>query len=585
MVLSGAGVFFLVCAAAFVPRRLPTKAHENLTVVPFTSYPGFEVAPSFSPDGNEIAFSWYHNSESSTTTIAADLYVKQIGNEHAVRLTNHEATFLIPAWSPDGRNIAFAMIGKNANGIYLIPALGGPERRIAEISPNSYNSYQWLLLSWSSDSRRVAFAKADSPTVGTYATRGEHHRIHLVNVETAEEQVLPNPSPPCVASLEPAFSPDGKYLATDCLLSEDANRIYAQPTDGGQPHEVTQISGPGVLNGLAWTADSQSILYTSQDGNLWSVPAIGGRPERLPFAHDTQTPTVARVGRRLAYPQVNFHPEIWRIDLVSGTKPARPASRFISSSGGEVDARISPDGNRIVFDSGRSGTDEIWICDRDGSNPIQISSFGVSGTPRWSPDSQHIVFDSHATGQAELYVVTANSGAPRPLATGTSNASTPFWSADGRWIYFSTEQPQAVWKVPSDGGKAIRLTNEQGYYPQESADGKRVFYVVGGNRNELWSVPVNGGDELREEGMPALRPGLATAWTPAQNGIYFIDGSPSHFFINYFEFSTRQLYRVSELPGLGFVWGGIAVSPNGDTLLYAGVDHGDSDIMLVEGFR
>jgi len=102
--------------------------------------------PSFSPDGNQIAFSWYRNTEQFGTTMKADLYVKQIANERAIRLTNHEAIFLVPAWSPDGRSLAFAMTSKDGNGIYLMPALGGPERRLAEISENSY---QWMLLSWS----------------------------------------------------------------------------------------------------------------------------------------------------------------------------------------------------------------------------------------------------------------------------------------------------------------------------------------------------------------------------------------------------------------------------------------------------
>jgi Tol biopolymer transport system component len=146
---------------------------KDLTVVPFTTYPGIEVAPSFSPDGNQIAFSWSRGDEPSTM-MKFDLYVKQIGNEHAVRLTNHEAQSLVPAWSPDSLNIAFGMMGKDGNGIYLIPALGGRERRLAEISPNGW---QWLLLSWSSDGRWVAFA-SDSATLKVGLA--PRYRIHLL---------------------------------------------------------------------------------------------------------------------------------------------------------------------------------------------------------------------------------------------------------------------------------------------------------------------------------------------------------------------------------------------------------------------
>src|SRR5262245_47159804 len=121
----GVALLSMLCAVAYVLNLQPTS-REDLTIVRFTSYPGFESAPSFSPDGNEIVFSWYQDNEFSTA-IGFDLYVKQFGNERAVRLTNHEANYIIPAWSPDGQNIAFTMIGKNGNGVYLMPALGGPE--------------------------------------------------------------------------------------------------------------------------------------------------------------------------------------------------------------------------------------------------------------------------------------------------------------------------------------------------------------------------------------------------------------------------------------------------------------------------
>jgi Tol biopolymer transport system component/DNA-binding winged helix-turn-helix (wHTH) protein len=565
------GVPLLAGLGAYLLSSRPRIHSDTLRPVPFTTYPGYESSPSFSPDGNEIVFVWFQPPPAN----GGDLYVKQIGQERAVRLTNHEAAFLAPAWSPDGRNIAFAMAGKDGNGIYLLPALGGPERRLV----NFGDSNPWpLTLSWSAESRRLVFAKADPPTI--------LHRVHVVDVETAEERVLPVLSPDCLMSGQPTFSPNGKYLASACVLAgSGGNRIYVQRAEGGGAHEVTLVRGPSFkLNGLAWTADSRSLVY-SAEGSLWRVPATGGTPERLPFAHDAETPTVASVGNRLAYAQTSYHPDIWRIELATQKKPTGPASKLILSNSGQTNPRISPDGKRIAFESWLSGNHELWLCDANGSNLAQMSFFGetLTGTPSWSPDSHSIVFDSRASGHQELYVVSVDGGRPQKLVTGTPNASTPSWSSDGRWIYFLSEPPMAVWKVPKDGGIAVRLTKE-GYYPQESPDGERVFYVVGGHPSELWSVPVNGGDERREEGMPTLQ--SDAHWTPAQGGIYFINinGSQEHFSIYYFDFSTRHIDKVSELPGLD-IWGGISVSSDGRTLLFSAVDHYDSDIMLVEGFR
>jgi hypothetical protein len=73
------------------------------------------------------------------------------------------------------------------------------------------------------------------------------------------------------------------------------------------------------------------------------------------------------------------------------------------------------------------------------------------------------------------------------------------------------------------------------------------------------------------------------SWAPAQNGIYFVDGPPSHLSVNYFDFAARRV-KVWELHSM-IVCCGIAVSRNDDTLLFSGIDHLESDIMLVEGFQ
>ena len=586
------GLVITAAIGGYLLRPRPQMQPDKLTVVPFTTFPGFEIGPSFSPDGNQIVFAWFGYEKE----YQFDLYIKQVGQERVMQLTHHPATFLGSAWSPDGRFIAFMRQvdgDPDASGIYLISTLGGSERKLASIT--TYGSYEPIAVNWSADGKWLAFAKGSLPATKASALSDRapsksppehyntpvHFSTHLLNVETTEERALPDPSPDCVNTFGPTFSPDGKYLASVCVLTEGVAKIYVQTPDGQQAREVAR-AWASDFTGVAWAADSQSLLY-STDHHLWRVSLAGGRPEKLLFAQDVESVAVSRTGNRLAYAQVRHINNIWRLELASEAKPAGPATKFISSSRGDGGSRISPDGRYIAFQSWRSGNLEDWMCDRDGSNPLQLTFFGGPqiGTPSWSPDSRRIVFDLRASGNTELYIVNVDGGPPKRFPTGTANASNPFWSADGHWIYFNTDGPEAIWKVPVEGGTAVRLTGEgEGHSPQESADGTRVFfYRDEGSHGEVWSASVHGGDERTVPGMPA-----DLDWVPARNGIYFINGSPRHYSLNYLDFVNQHVHKIANLPNLFVIWGP-TLSPDGHTFLFSGIEHSEGNLFLVEGFR
>ena len=91
---------------------------------------------------------------------------------------------------------------------------------------------------------------------------------------------------------------------------------------------------------------------------------------------------------------------IWRLDLHGSPPQTR---ELVTSSRRQLAPSISPDGRRIAFDSDRTGGNEIWVCDADGSNALQLSFFGIqeTGTPRWSPDGKMIAFDSRIGGSGD----------------------------------------------------------------------------------------------------------------------------------------------------------------------------------------
>ena len=127
-----AGAGFIVVAMAVVVwlfRGTAQKPGAPPEVIPLTSYEGMEVSPSFSPDGNQVVFSW--NGEKQDNS---DIYVKLIGSPTHLQLTTDPAEDISPAFSPDGRSIGFFRVTKDGASFMVIPAIGGSERLVADIA-------------------------------------------------------------------------------------------------------------------------------------------------------------------------------------------------------------------------------------------------------------------------------------------------------------------------------------------------------------------------------------------------------------------------------------------------------------------
>jgi Tol biopolymer transport system component len=568
----------LVLAAAIVVTwftvRLsrPASPRGALTPVPFTTFPGQEVAPTFSPDGSQIAFAWSPEGPKDQF----DLYVKVIGSEKALRLTTSPAKFIFPSWSPDGRQIAFARQAADGSGVFLIPALGGPERKLADSA--FMDSFQ-TPLSWSPDGKLLAYQ--GDPDPGSTG-RG----IALLDVADLNKRSVGHPSPDCLESSVPVFSPDGRSLAVGCAVTMNVFDLFVLPVAGGAARRVVRLHD---FRGMSWTADSASLVYASE-GDLWQAALAGEPPEKLVAGEDAWMPAISRDGHRLAYGRssVFLDVNIWQLSLEAATRAAGPPMRLVSSSRNQANPAFSPDGRRLAFESNRSGTPEIWISDADGSNASVLTAFGknMTGSPEWSPDGGFIAFDSRVEGRSNIYLVRPDGAQLRRVITGVSDSSIPIWSIDGKWLYFAGKVDGAdrIFKIPVEGGEATRITKGEGTNPRVSSDGRRIYYTRWLREFEIWSVSTEGGDERRLPGLPPVPLEFVDAWAPSASGIYFINPKPRPG-IEFLDFTSTRVTRVVDLPGRFAAWTQMAISRDGRRLLYCQQDSITSDIMLIDKFR
>jgi Tol biopolymer transport system component/DNA-binding winged helix-turn-helix (wHTH) protein len=537
-------------------------------LVPLAGLPGYEVGPAFSPDGNQVAFLRFDGPENS------GVYTTLVGGEKPLRLTRGQND-CCAAWSPDGREVAFLRFSEEAIDIYAIPALGGTERRLYT-APRP----QWAGVSWSPDGKTLAFPESSSKNARSW--------IALLRLGSSTTRPLTSP-PDESRDADAVFSPDGSKVAfIRGTVAGVVNDVYVVDAGGGNPTRLTFDNQP--LMGLAWTGDGRDIVFSSVRGgqaSLWRVPASGGTPRPVVGAgSEAYSPSVSPKGNLLAYQQKIGRDSIWRVNLKSDTQTQGAPAIVISAKGGKMRPSFSPDGKRIAFESDRLGNMEIWACDSNGENCEQLTSLhGTAGTARWSPDGRHIAFEFHPTERAEIYVVDVPGGAPRMIPTikGADNLA-PSWSRDGKWIYFASKrggEPFQLWKVAIESGSHVQITRTGGLAAAESADGRFLYYSkyeLGG----IWRMPLDGGPEERILDRPEGPDWFN--WELVRDGIYLLDRvTGPKATLDFFDLATRKLTRLASLDKP--VGWGLAVSPDGRSLLCVETDFEESNIMLVKNFR
>lgn len=463
----------LTIAVAFaagrpLSRPAPEAPAPPLKITPLTTDGGFKEWPQLSPDGERVAYSWEGPNGGNW-----DVYVKAVGNgTWPLRLTEHSASDWSPVWSPDGRQIAFMREFDNGGAVYTVPSLGGQERRLANVTGPLGVFSSLRALSWAPDGKWLAFAEKASEDQPAHVVR--------LSLETLEREPLTTPPEHSLGDHSPALSPEGALVAFVRSRAMDGRHsdVWVQPVEGGQPRQLTHGSYD-ECHSLAWTPTGKVVVFTASfPQRVFRVSLEGGDPQLVPGPGENAASASFR-GNRMVYLQVTAtNCDIWRVPGRASRRKRVP-EKLITSSQAQAEAVCSPDGRRIAFESNRSGIHTVWLCDADGSHPVQLTGLEDAGTPRWSPDGRSIVFDSLDTGDYNLYVVEPDGGIPRRLTPESSDDYRGAWSRDGHWIYFASNRsgrPQ-IWKLPVEGGQAVQVTQGGGVYADVSGDDTHLYFT------------------------------------------------------------------------------------------------------------
>jgi Tol biopolymer transport system component/serine/threonine protein kinase len=328
----------------------------------------------------------------------------------------------------------------------------------------------------------------------------------------------------------------------------------------------------GIEEYPAWSPDGKALLYTGEVGRIRKIfrkDLASGQDSQLTHGDlDELQPTWSPDGKQIAFvrarqPGVKLQPgdvfgqfqdgDVWVLDLASGEE-----SKLVENA---FNPAYSPDGQRIAVDASWAGPRRIWLLDRQGHNPQQVTTDTSEEVahlaPAWSPDGRKIVFQNRAGTKFDIRLVSLDSKQMNWITNDFFTNIRPSCSPSGRFIYFSSYRSGGIniWRAPvnADGalsGSLQQVTTGAGQDVEVavSPDGKRVAYATLRQNADIWRLPVS-----PQTGLPSGTPEavLSTtredsrgAWSPDGNMIVFNSDRAGDMNIWLFAFAdstTRQV--------------------------------------------
>ncbi len=404
----------------------PQKLLENVATSPV----------SFSPDGKQFAFVRPTPREEFMLMIAnAD----GTDERKIAQFQNPPESISAPAWSPDGKRIAYRLgnFASNDSSVF--------ETQIADGATKPLTGQKWLNiggLTWLADGSGLLMLAATGQQFS--------NQIWHLSYPTGEARHLTND-----LNNYPGMSLAADSGALAVIQSEQNASIWIAPTnDLSRARPVTSGSGKADTS-LAWTPDGR-IVYQSNAGgsNIWMMNADGS---------------------------------------------ASPAKQLTNNSRINLLPEVSPDGRFIVFLSYLTGVPHLWRMNIDGSDQRQLTN-GASGeaSARFSPDGRWLVYRT-ALGRWTVWKISAD-GSGEPVQITDKYSRSPIVSPDGKLIAYFYREDNGPWRIavaPFEGGEPIK-TFDIPALPNPSLrwtpDNRHVAYVVTQNGvSNIVAQPLDGG--------------------------------------------------------------------------------------------